>query len=147
MGNMCKQSDMEDLEIKTESSVETYNEFKEIKDLRKEISKMNIFNRKKIAEEEYKKYLTNKNIIADDSIIIEEDIIKSEYIKIFYFVLIDNTNQKIVKTYLKFIKKYHNFIKKHNLKPYEKELKKYKVILNHFIMPNHLNQKIYKFLR
>ena len=125
---MCKQSDMEDLEIKTESGVETYNEFKEIKDFRKEISKMNIFNRKKIAEEEYKKYLINKNIIADDRIIIEEDIIKSEYIKILYFVLIDNTNQKIVKTYLKFIKKYHDFIKKHNLKPYEKELKKYKVI-------------------
>ena len=125
---MCKQSDMEDLEIKTESGVETYNKFKEIKDFRKEISKMNIFNRKKIAEEEYKKYLINKNIIADDRIIIEEDIIKSEYIKILYFVLIDNTNQKIVKTYLKFIKKYHDFIKKHNLKPYEKELKKYKVI-------------------
>ena len=89
---------------------------------------MNIFNRKNIAEEEYKKYFTNNNIIADDCIIIEEDIIKSEYIKILYFVLIDNTNQKIVKTYLKFIKKYHDFIKKHNLKPYEKELKKYKVI-------------------
>ena len=41
MGNMCKQSDIEDLEIKTESGVETYNEFKEIKDFRKEISKMN----------------------------------------------------------------------------------------------------------
>ena len=79
---------------------------------------MNIFKRKKIAKNEYKEYLknnNNKNININDENNGQIEAIKSQYIKIFCLLLIDNTNKNIVKLYLDFIKKYPKFIKENNL--------------------------------
>ena len=70
MGNSCKFSEIKDLEIdssdKAQSDEESEylkNEFREIKEFRKKIAKMNVFKRKHIAKEEYKRFLKNKDNI------------------------------------------------------------------------------------
>ena len=61
---MCKFVEKAELEIVStkQSKEEDYlkNEFKEIKEFRKRILKMNIFKRKKKAKIRYKKYIKNK---------------------------------------------------------------------------------------
>ena len=98
------------------------NEFQEIKNYRKEVSKMNIFKRKKIAIDKYNNFVDN-NIKKEDN-----ENIKDKYIKIMSLLLIDNTNKDIVKLYLNFIKSNSNFIKENKLLPYEIEINNYKII-------------------
>ena len=93
------------------------NEFQEIINYRKEISKMNIFKRKKIAIDKYNSFIKNENINKKE----DDENIKDKYIKIMCLLLIDNTNKDIVKLYL-------NFIKKNKLLSYEKEINNYKII-------------------
>ena len=124
---MCKFGEQEEPEVfaflsegKQHSKSEDYlkDEFQEIKNFRKKVSIMNIFKRKKIAKNEYKEYLknnNNKNININDENNGQIEAIKSQYIKIFCLLLIDNTNKNIVKLYLDFIKKYPKFIKENNL--------------------------------
>ena len=85
---------------------------------------MNVFERKEIAKNKYATFL-KENINIDTSNEIE---IKKIYIKIKCLVLIDNTNKDIIKLYLNFIKKHSDFVTKNNLKPYKKEIMKYKII-------------------
>ena len=60
MGNFCKFRETEELEIVSQSEKEySKNEFKEIKDFRKEILEMNVFKRKEIANEKYQKFVEN----------------------------------------------------------------------------------------
>ena len=77
MGNTCKSSDIENLEIISESRKESLaeshddiKEFEETKEIRKQISMMNVFKRKDIAKEEYliyeKEYGKDNNIIYTD---------------------------------------------------------------------------------
>ena len=98
------------------------NEFQEIKNYRKEVSKMNIFKRKKIAIDKYNNFVDN-NIKKEDN-----ENIKDKYIKIMSLLLIDNTNKDIVKLYLNFIKSNSNFTKENKLLPYEIEINNYKII-------------------
>ena len=100
------------------------NEFQEIINYRKEISKMNIFKRKKIAINKYNSFIKNENINKKE----DDENIKDKYIKIMCLLLIDNTNKDIVKLYLNFIKNNSNFIKKNKLLSYEKEINNYKII-------------------
>ena len=100
------------------------NEFQEIINYRKEISKMNIFKRKKIAIDKYNSFIKNENINKKE----DDENIKDKYIKIMCLLLIDNTNKDIVKLYLNFIKNNSNFIKKNKLLSYEKEINNYKII-------------------
>ena len=134
MGNTCKSSEVENLEIISESRKESLaeshddiKEFEEIKEIRKQISMMNVFKRKDIAKEEYliyeKEYGKDNNIIYTG-----KEQIKNKYIKIMRLLLIDNTNKDIVKEYLNFIENYPDFIKENGLIPYEKEINKYKII-------------------
>ena len=135
MGNMCKSNENFELEIvsATNSKEEDYlkNDFEEIKKFRKEILKMNIFKRKIIAKKQYNNHIKNtdnkKCEIIDESN-CEKNEIKTQYIKIFCLLLIDNTNKDIVKLYLNFIKKIPNFIEENNLIPYDIEIKKYSII-------------------
>ena len=129
MGNFCKFRETEELEIVSQSEKEySKNEFKEIKDFRKEILEMNVFKRKEIANEKYQKFIENTVYYNNDIDSTNEIEIKDKYIQIVCLLLIDNTNKNIVILYLNFIKKYSNFIKKYKLIPYEKELQKYKII-------------------
>ena len=100
------------------------NEFQEIINYRKEISKMNIFKRKKIAINKYNSFIKNENINKKK----DDENIKDKYIKIMCLLLIDNTNKDIVKLYLNFIKSNSNFIKENQLLPYEIEINNYKII-------------------
>ena len=129
MGNICKYSNIEESELDLEL-VSDYSkkEFQEIKEFRKEILIMNIFERKKIAIKEYENFIKNKNCEDKNEIILREERTKKEYIKIKCLVLIDNTNKDIIKLYLNFIKKNDIFIKENKLDTYEKEINKYKVI-------------------
>ena len=62
MGNICKYSNIEESELDLELvSDYSKNEFQEIKEFRKEIVIMNIFERKKIAIKEYENFIKNKN--------------------------------------------------------------------------------------
>ena len=104
MGNSCKFSDIKDLEIdssdKAQSDEESEylkNEFREIKEFRKKVVNMNVFKRKQLAKEEYKKFLENEDKIKDNDKYIDKDKIKSKYIQIMCLILIDNTNKDIVK--------------------------------------------------
>ena len=129
MGNICKYSNIEESELDLELvSDYSKNEFQEIKEFRKEIVIMNIFERKKIAIKEYENFIKNKNCEDKNEIILREERTKKEYIKIKCLVLIDNTNKDIIKLYLNFIKKNDIFIKENKLDTYEKEINKYKVI-------------------
>ena len=129
MGNICKYSNIEESELDLELvSDYSKNEFQEIKEFRKEIVIMNIFERKKIAIKEYENFIKNKNCEDKNEIISREERTKKEYIKIKCLVLIDNTNKDIIKLYLNFIKKNDIFIKENKLDTYEKEINKYKVI-------------------
>ena len=135
MGNVCRFSEVNDLVIESSEKAQSdeeinylKNEFEEIKEFRKKIIKMNVFKRKQIAEEEYKKFIKSHNIINDIS--KNKDKIKFYYIKIVCLTLIDNTNKDIIKLYLNFIKKYHEFVKDNKLLTYEKELNKYKIIFD-----------------
>ena len=132
---MCKFVEKAELEIVStkQSKEEDYlkNEFKEIKEFRKRILKMNIFKRKKKAKIRYKKYIknkANKKFVINDENPDKKKEIKEQYIKIFCLLLIDNTNKDIVKLYLNLIKKIPVFIKENNLRPYDIEVKKYSVI-------------------
>ena len=134
---MCKSNENVELEIlsNTPSEEEDYhkNEFEEIKEFRKELLKMNIFKRKKIAKIQYNNYIQNKDnkkYIINDENVYKKIEIKSQYIKIFCLLLIDNTNKDVVKLYLNFIKKIPIFIKENNLRPYDIEVKKYSVIFS-----------------
>ena len=100
------------------------NEFQEIKDYRKEISKMNVFKRKKMAIDKYINFIKNENNIKEN----DKETIKAKYIKIMCLLLIDNTNKDIVKLYLNFIKVNSNFIEENNLLPYEIEINNYKIL-------------------
>ena len=129
MGNICKYSNIEESELDLELvSDYSKNEFQEIKEFRKEIVIMNIFERKKIAIKEYENFIKNKNCEDKNEIISREERTKKEYIKIKCLALIDNTNKDIIKLYLNFIKKNDIFIKENKLDTYEKEINKYKVI-------------------
>ena len=113
MGNFCKFRETEELEIVSQSEKEySKNEFKEIKDFRKEILEMNVFKRKEIANEKYQKFIENTVYYNNDIDSTNEIEIKDKYIQIVCLLLIDNTNKNIVILYLNFIKKYSNFIKK-----------------------------------
>ena len=58
MGNFCKFRETEELEIVSQSEKEySKNEFKKIKDFKKEILEMNVFKRKEIANEKYQKFI------------------------------------------------------------------------------------------
>ena len=134
MGNTCKSSEIENLEITTESRKESLaesnddsKEFEEIKEIRKQVAMMNVFKRKDIAKEEYLIY-KKQNGKNDKIKYIDKEQIKNKYIKIMRLLLIDNTNKDIVKEYLNFIKNYPDFIKENGLNSYEKEINKYKKI-------------------
>ena len=100
------------------------NEFPEIKEYRKKISKMNIFKRKEIAKNKYKTFMENEFNLKEDN----KENIKIKYIKIMYLLLIDNTNKDIVKLYLNFIKKHSEFINENKLLSFQTEINKYKII-------------------
>jgi len=133
MGNFCKPYNFKELQITTkESNIikdaskdSPRNELKEIKEYRKEIMKMNVFKRREIAENEYNKYIKEKN---NSPAKIENDKLKEKYIKIMTLVLIDDTNKNIIKTYLNFLKKYSKYIKDELSFSYEREINKYKTI-------------------
>ena len=129
MGNMCKVINVEDREIDLQSETDySKNEFQEIKEFRKEILNMNVFERKNIAIKEYQNFIKSKNYNDNNENISNEKILKYNYIKIKCLVLIDNTNKDIIKLYLDFIKQYSKFIEKNELTPYEKEINKYKIL-------------------
>jgi len=125
MGNVCESSYSKDSESDIHS-VNDYskNEFEEIKEFRKKILNMNVFERKDIAKREYEKFKKEENNVD----ISNEDKIKNVYIKIKCLVLIDNTNKDIIKIYLNFIKKHSDFVAKNKLKPYKQEIMKYQII-------------------
>ena len=125
MGNFCESSYSKDSELDIHS-VNDYskNEFEEIKEFRKKILNMNVFERKDIAKREYEKFKKEENNVD----ISNEDKIKNVYIKIKCLVLIDNTNKDIIKIYLNFIKKHSDFVAKNKLKPYKQEIMKYQII-------------------
>ena len=126
MGNACKSSELEDLEINLEL-YGIYNKFKEIKEIRKQIAMMNVFKRKQIAKEEYLIFLKEESNNINIKITDKEKI-KNKYIKIMRLLLIDNTNKDIVKLYLNFIKNNPDFIEENELMPYELEIDKYKIL-------------------
>ena len=129
MGNMCKISKIEDSEINLQSEIDcSKNEFQEIKEFRKQILNMNIFERKNIAIKEYQDFLKSNDYNDDNDNISNEEILKNKYIKIKCLFLIDNTNKDIIKLYLDFLKQNSNFIKRNELAPFEKEINKYKII-------------------
>ena len=125
MGNICESINSKDSECDSHSETDySKNEFEEIKEFRKEILNMNVFERKEIAKKEYAKFLSGENNVD----ISNKDNIKNMYIKIKYLVLIDNTNKDIIKLYLNFIKTNSDFVRENKLKPFEKEIIKYKII-------------------
>ena len=125
MGNFCQNNNSKNSELVSLFEKDySKNEFEEIKEFRKKILNMNVFERKEIAKNKYATFL-KENINIDTSNEIE---IKKIYIKIKCLVLIDNTNKDIIKLYLNFIKKHSDFVTKNNLKPYKKEIMKYKII-------------------
>ena len=100
------------------------NEFPEIKEYRKKISKMNIFKRKEKAKNEYKAFMENELNLKEDN----KENIKNKYIRIMHLLLIDNTNKDIVKLYLHFIKKHSEFIRENRLLSFQIEINNYKII-------------------
>ena len=129
MGNLCKISKIEDSEINLQSEIDcSKNEFQEIKEFRKQILNMNIFERKNIAIKEYQDFIKSNDYNDDNDNISNEEILKNKYIKIKCLFLIDNTNKDIIKLYLDFLKQNSEFIKRNELTPFEKEINKYKII-------------------
>ena len=129
MGNLCKTGKIEDSEINLQSEIDcSKNEFQEIKEFRKQILNMNIFERKNIAIKEYQDFIKSNDYNDDNDNISNEEILKNKYIKIKCLFLIDNTNKDIIKLYLDFLKQNSEFIKRNELTPFEKEINKYKII-------------------
>ena len=82
MGNICKYSNIEESELDLELvSDYSKNEFQEIKEFRKEIVIMNIFERKKIAIKEYENFIKNKNCEDKNEIISREKRTKKNILK------------------------------------------------------------------
>ena len=82
MGNICKYSNIEESELDLELvSDYSKNEFQEIKEFRKEIVIMNIFERKKIAIKEYENFIKNKNYEDKNEIISREKRTKKNILK------------------------------------------------------------------
>ena len=80
MGNMCKISSVEDIEMDFQSETDySKNEFQEIKEFRKVILNMNVFERKDIAIKEYQNFIKNKDYNDDNVNISNEKILKNKY--------------------------------------------------------------------
>ena len=80
MGNMCKIINDEDIDMDLQSETDySKNEFQEIKEFRKELLNMNIFERKNIAIKEYQNFINSKDYNDNNENISNEKILKNYF--------------------------------------------------------------------
>ena len=124
MGNQCQTISYNDkkYELKLSSSDSPREDFQDIKEFKKEIQEMEIFERPNIAKEMYNNIANKKK----DNLTDKE--IKERYIEIYKLLLLNDTDKDIVHLYLDFINKYSSFIEKNKRKTFEEEKNKYKIL-------------------
>ena len=124
MGNQCQTISYNDkkYELKLSSSDSPREDFQDIKEFKKEIQEMEIFDRPNIAKEMYNNIANKKK----DNLTDKE--IKERYIEIYKLLLLNDTDKDIVHLYLDFINKYSSFIEKNKRKTFEEEKNKYKIL-------------------
>ena len=124
MGNQCQTISYNDkkYELKLSNSDSPREDFQDIKEFKKEIQEMEIFERPNIAKEMYNNIANKKK----DNLTDKE--IKERYIEIYKLLLLNDTDKDIVHLYLDFINKYSSFIEKNKRKTFEEEKNKYKIL-------------------
>ena len=127
MGNQCNAipNNEANTELDTSKKDSPKEDFPEIIEIIKKIKELEIFERPKIAKEKYNNFIQKeeKNNLNDEEI-------RSNYIKIYELLLLNDTDKDIVKLYLDFIEKNNNFIKQNKRKTFEEEKNKYKILFN-----------------
>ena len=127
MGNVCKIPLNEDKDLFASNKFQNDSpreklKIKELEQIKKEIMELQLFERKKIAEQKYNEYIKSRTKNKD-----QNDFIK-EYIELIRLILLDETNKDIVILYLNFLKDNEISIRNNNLMPFKEEIKKYKFL-------------------
>jgi len=127
MGNVCKIPLNEDKDLFASQNFQSDSprekiKIKELEQIKTEIMELQLFERKKIAEQKYNEYIKSRTKNKD-----QNDFIK-EYIELIRLILLDETNKDIVILYLNFLKDNEISIRNNNLMPFKEEIKKYKFL-------------------
>ena len=128
MGNVCKIPLNEDKDLFASNkffqndSPREKLKIKELEQIKQEIMDLQLFERKKIAEQKYNEYIKNRSKNKE-----QKDFIQ-EYIELMHLILLNETNKDIVILYLNFLKDNEISIRNNNLMSFKEEIKKYKLL-------------------
>ena len=122
MFNLCLKYFNEEANLSTSKTVSQNTKKKAIEDLKLKVKGIPIFDREKIAKEQYDK------IKGKFTLNIKSKDFMEEYLEIVELVFLNDTDKNIIELYLGFIKINEESIKVNDLNTFEEEIKKYKLL-------------------
>ena len=122
MFNLCLKYFNEEANLSTSKAVSQNTKKKAIEDLKLKVKGIPIFDREKIAKEQYDK------IKGKFTLNIKSKDFMEEYLEIVELVFLNDTDKNIIELYLGFIKINEESIKVNDLNTFEEEIKKYKLL-------------------
>ena len=122
MFNLCLKYFNEEANLSTSKAVSQNSKKKAIEDLKLKVKGIPIFDREKIAKEQYDK------IKGKFTLNIKSKDFMEEYLEIVELVFLNDTDKNIIELYLGFIKINEESIKVNDLNTFEEEIKKYKLL-------------------